>query len=261
MDLSKHTRMPALFVGHGSPMNALADNRYTQALRQQAQRMPRPSAVLCVSAHWYTHCTSVTAMPKPKTIHDFGGFPKALFDIEYPAPGDPQLADKVQSLLAPMTVPADFSWGLDHGAWQVLVHLYQQADIPVIQLSIDATQSPHFHYDLGRRLAPLRDAGVLLLGSGNIVHNLRRMQRADDAPPFDWASRFAAVVRTAVLARDHDSLINFGKYGEDARLSVPTPEHYLPLLYILGAQAAAEQAQVFVEGIENGSLDMMSFSV
>ena len=141
------------------------------------------------------------------------------------------------------------------------MHLYPQADIPVIQLSIDATQSPHFHYDLGRRLAPLRDAGVLLLGSGNIVHNLRRMQRIDDAPPFDWAARFASAARTAVLARDHDSLINFGKYGEDARLSVPTPEHYLPLLYILGAQAPTDPAQVFVEGIESGSLDMMSFSV
>lgn len=261
MELSKQTRMPALFVGHGSPMNALADNRYTQALQDQAKRMPRPSAILCVSAHWYTRCTSVTASPHLKTIHDFGGFPQALFDIQYPAPGDPPLAEKVQCLLHPMTVPADFTWGLDHGAWQVLVHLYPKADIPVIQLSIDSTQTAHFHYELGRRLAPLRDAGVLLLGSGNIVHNLRLMQRADDAPPFDWAARFAAEIRTAVLARDHDSLINYGKFGDAARLSVPTPEHYLPLLYILGAQSAADQAQVFVDGIENGSLDMMSFSV
>ena len=259
--VSSTQRMPALFVGHGSPMNALADNRYTRALRKQAQQFPRPAAVLCVSAHWYTQGTAVTAMPKPKTIHDFGGFPQALFDVQYPAPGDPRLAAKVQSLLAPMDVPADFSWGLDHGAWQVLVHLYPEADIPVIQLSIDARQPPRFHYDLGRRLAPLRDVGVLLLGSGNIVHNLRRMQRVDDAPAYDWAARFAAAVRTAVLTRDHDSLINYERWGDDAQLSVPTPEHYLPLLYVLGAQSATDSAQVFVEGIDNGSLDMMSFSV
>ncbi len=261
MNLSVNTRMPAIFAGHGSPMNALSDNRYTQALRAQAALMPRPAGILCVSAHWYTDCTSITAMARPRTIHDFSGFPQALFDVQYPAPGDPQLAQKVQSLLLPMAVPADFSWGLDHGAWQLLVHLYPQADIPVVQLAIDATQNARFHYELGRRLAPLRDQGVLLLGSGNIVHNLREMRRGEDAPPFDWAARFAASVRKAVLAHDHESLIDYGAFGNDARLAVPTPEHYLPLLYVLGAQAPTEHARVFVEGIEHGSLDMMSFSL
>jgi 4,5-DOPA dioxygenase extradiol len=251
-------RMPAIFFGHGTPMNTLAQNRYTEAWRELGESVPRPRAILCVSAHWYTHGTGVTAMQRPETIHDFYGFPQALFDVQYPAPGDPALAARARDLLAPVDVGLDQTWGLDHGTWSVLVHAFPDASVPVVQLSIDGMQPPRFHYDLGRRLAPLRDEGVLVIGSGNVVHNLRVLNRRDDAPAFDWAVRFNDRVREALARRDHDVLIDYAAGGEDAALSVPTPEHYLPLLYVAALQAEDEPMSFPVDGIDKGSLGMLT---
>ena len=255
------TRMPVIFFGHGSPMNTLGSNRYTAAWRSLGAAVPRARAILAISAHWYTRGTAVTAMAKPRTIHDFGGFPQALFDVRYPAPGDPALAARVRELLAPVEVQLDASWGLDHGTWSVLAHAFPEADVPVVQLSMDATQPPEFHYQLGRRLAPLRDEGVLVVGSGNVVHNLMLMRRGEDVPAFDWARRFNDAVRAALAAGDHRTLIEFERLGADARLSVPTPEHYLPLLYIAGLQAEGETLAFVVDGYEFGSLGMLTAAV
>ena len=220
----------------------------------------KPKAILFVSAHWYTRGTAVTAMDKPKTIHDFHGFPQELFDVEYPAPGDPALAARVRELLAPTEVALDRSWGLDHGTWSVLKHAFPGADIPVVQLSIDATRPAAFHFALGTRLSPLRDEGILIAASGNVVHNLRMMGR-DGGAPCDWAVRFDEYVRDALTTRQYDRLIEYHQAGEDARLAVPTPEHYLPLLYVLGAQREDETAAVAVDGIELGSIAMLSVVV
>jgi 4,5-DOPA dioxygenase extradiol len=255
--LSDNKRMPAIFVGHGSPMNAISSNRYTQAWAARAALMPRPRAILSVSAHWFTRGTMATAMLHPKTIHDFGGFPQALYQVQYPAPGNPDLAAEVQALLKPANPVLDHAWGLDHGTWQVAIHMFPRADIPIVQLSIDATQAPQFHYELGKRLSPLRESGVLILGSGNIVHNLGLMVRREDAPAFDWSARFSEHVRGSIARRDHAALIDYSGQGRDSRLSVPTPEHYLPLLYVLGTQRDVDPADIFVEGSVHGSLDMM----
>lgn len=249
--------MPVVFFGHGSPMNTLEHNQYTEAWRRIGESIPRPKAILCVSAHWYTEGTAVTAMSRPKTIHDFYGFPQALFDVQYPASGEPELAARVRGLLAPLEVGLDDSWGLDHGTWSVLKHVYPKADVPVVQLSIDGTQPPQFHYETGRRLAPLRDEGVLIAGSGNVVHNLRLMKRGG-GKAFDWAARFNETIRTALANRDHRALVDFAKLGEDARLSVPTPEHYLPLLYIAGLQGADEAMAFPVDGYDLGSISMLT---
>lgn len=249
-------RMPVAFFGHGSPMNTLDRNRYTEAWRKVGDSIPTPKAIVCVSAHWYTEGTAVTAMSRPRTIHDFYGFPQALFDIQYPAPGQPGIARRVRDLLAPVDVALDDSWGLDHGTWSVLKHAYPKADIPVIQLSIDGTQPPQFHYDIARRLAPLRDEGILVTGSGNVVHNLRLMRPG--AQPFDWAVRFNESIREALAARDHATLIDFEKLGADARLSVPTPEHYLPLLYVAGLQREDESMTFPVDGYDLGSVSMLT---
>jgi 4,5-DOPA dioxygenase extradiol len=255
----KSAKMPAVFFGHGSPMNAIERTRYSEAWRALGESLPRPHAVLAVSAHWYTRGTLVTADERPKTIHDFYGFPKALSDMQYPAPGDPALAERVRALLAPVEVRPDRSWGLDHGTWSVLAHVYPKADIPVLQLSIDATQPPRLHYDLGRKLAPLRDEGVLVAGFGNVVHNLQAMRRTRNAAPFDWAARFEGGIRKALVERDHDALIHYEeRFGEDARLSVPTPEHYLPLLYVAGAQGEGEALSIAVDGIDLGSISMLT---
>jgi 4,5-DOPA dioxygenase extradiol len=251
-------RMPALFLGHGSPMNALEQNRHTQAWRELGATLPRPKAILAVSAHWYIRGTAVTAMPQPKTIHDFGGFPQALFDMRYPAPGDPVLATRVKDLLSPLDVGLDMSWGLDHGTWSVLTHVYPDADIPVVQLAIDAKQPAEFHYRLGARLGALRDAGVLILGSGNVVHNLRAIDWRPDAPGYDWAQRFDATVGDCLERNDHAALIAYENFGSDGRLSVPTPEHYLPLLYVIGLQQAGESVSFPTEGTQNGSISMRS---
>lgn len=256
-----NARMPVIFFGHGSPMNTLARNRYTEAWRGLGARAPRPKAILAISAHWYTRGTAVTAMAKPKTIHDFGGFPQALFEVKYLAPGDPELAARVRELLTPVPVDLDQSWGLDHGTWSVLAHAYPDAAIPVVQLSMDGTKPASFHYRLARRLVPLREEGVLVVGSGNVVHNLMLMRRAGDGPAFDWAKRFNDRVRSALACGDHQALIEFEGAGKDARLSVPTPEHYLPLLYIAALQTEGEAMEFSVDGYEAGSLGMLTAAV
>jgi 4,5-DOPA dioxygenase extradiol len=259
MNTPQTARMPAVFFGHGSPMNAIEDNPYARAWERFGRETAKPRAILCVSAHWYTRGTAVTAMDRPRTIHDFGGFPQALFDMQYPAPGDPALAARVTELLAPIEVHADRAWGLDHGTWSVLAHVYPKADIPVVQLSIDGTQRAAYHYDLGRRLAPLRDEGVLIVGSGDTVHNLRTMHRGGGAP-FDWAARFNDAMRDHILRGEHAPVIDYEKMAE-AHLAVPTPEHFLPLLYVIGAQQSGEQAKVLTDGIDMGSVSMFSVAV
>lgn len=252
--------MPVVFVGHGSPMNALGGS-YADTWRVLGESLPRPRAILCISAHWYVEETAVTAMAAPRTIHDFGGFPRELYEIAYPAPGDAGLADRVAELLAPLPVRHDQEWGLDHGAWSVLMHMFPQADIPVLQLSIDQRQPPAFHYDLGRKLAALRDEGVLIVGSGDWVHNLRVAIRALDAAPFDWAERFNAKVKDLIANGDHAPLIDWMGLGQDARLSIPTDEHYLPLLYVLGAQGPSDRAFFFNDTIELGAISMTGVAI
>ena len=253
--------MPAVFFGHGSPMNTLEYNRYTETWRRLGETLPKPKAILAISAHWYTRGTAVTAMEQPRTIHDFGGFPQELFAVQYPTSGDPALAERVRELLAPVEVTLDSSWGLDHGTWSVLVHAYPQADVPVVQLSIDGTKPPRFHYDLAQKLAPLRDEGVLIIGSGNVVHNLGRIQWAEAAKPYDWAVRFNDAVRVHLTAYDYGPLIDYVVLGEDARLSVPTPEHYLPLLYVIAQQDENEIISLPIDGIEYGSIGMLTVVV
>ena len=253
-------RLPAIFLGHGNPMNALQENAWTRAWAALGAGLgPRPRAVLAISAHWYVPGTAVTAMAAPRTIHDFGGFPRELFAMRYPAPGDPALAAQVAELLAPLQVEADQSWGLDHGTWSVLCHVFPQADVPVVQLSIDETRPPAFHYELGTRLRPLRDEGVLIVGSGDVVHNLEAYAWGRrPAQPYDWALRFESTVRERLTAGDHATLVDYAALGEDALLSVPTPEHYLPLLYVLGASEPEESVTFPTEGIDGGSVSMLA---
>ena len=252
-------RMPTIFFGHGNPMNALLDNAYSRGWSSIGASIPRPTAVLSISAHWYVDASAVTAMPTPRTIHDFGGFPRELFECQYPAPGDPALAKRVQQALAPMEVLSDHAWGLDHGTWSVLRHVFPHAEIPVVQLSIDKGKGGDFHYDVGRKLQPLRDEGVLIMGSGDIVHNLHTYAWGRHAvDPYDWALRFEQRARELMLAGDHHPLIDYETLGSDALLSVPTPDHYLPLLYVLGASYAGERIAFPVEGIDGGSVSMLT---
>ena len=251
-------RMPVVFFGHGNPMNAIQSNAWTEAWNEVGAAMPRPRAILSISAHWYLPGTSVTAMPAPRTIHDFGGFPRELYRVEYPAPGDPALASRVQSLLAPTPVDLDEHWGLDHGTWSVLRHVFPEADVPVIQLRIDETQPPAFHYELGRRLAPLRGDGVLVMGSGNLVHNLHAYGWGRHSmEPYDWAVRFESVARDLMRRGEHGPLVAYESLGGDALLSVPTPDHYLPLLYVLGLRGQEEAVSFPVEGFDGGSISML----
>jgi 4,5-DOPA dioxygenase extradiol len=250
--------MPALFIGHGSPMNAIDDGPYTRAWRKLATVLPEPRAILVISAHWYTRGTAVTAMERPRTIHDFSGFPPQLYGCQYPAPGDPALAKQVAAMLAPQAVTLDDAWGLDHGAWSVLLHLYPAANIPVLQIALDAGLQPAQHFELARRLQPLRDCGVLILGTGNVVHNLQRMQRAGDAPPAPWAERFNDFVRRAVMAGDDEALIHYDRQGPDALNSVPTVEHYLPLLYVLAQRRADDEVSVPIDGVALATISMLS---
>lgn len=254
--MSAARAMPVLFVGHGSPMNAIEDNEFSRGWRALARRLPRPRAILCVSAHWETRGAAVTAVERPETIHDFYGFPEALFAIEYRAPGDPKLAGRVAALLAPEPVRLADDWGLDHGAWSVLHIMYPEADIPVVQLGIDTTRTGAFHLDLARRLAPLREDGVLVLGSGNIVHNLRYFRR-DRAPALDWAARFDAAVRDRIASGDAPALARLDALGPDARLAVPTPEHYLPLLYALALRRDDDRLSFFND-VVTSSISMTS---
>jgi 4,5-DOPA dioxygenase extradiol len=255
--------MPVIFFGHGNPMNAIEENAYTKAWVEIGRRLPRPKAILAVSAHWYLPATLVTAMDKPRTIHDFGGFPKPLSQVTYPAPGDAALAARVQELLAPVTtVQSDTHWGLDHGTWSVLCRVFPGADIPVVQLSIDETQPPPFHYELGKRLAPLRDEDVLVIGSGNLVHNLHTYAWGrHPVEPFDWAVRFEARAREFLLDRDHEPLIDYESLGRDAFLSIPTPDHYLPLLYVIAQQRDTDRVGFPVEGVDGGSVSMLTVEI
>jgi len=254
--------MPAIFFGHGNPMNALSRNAYTEGWASIGKSIPRPKAVLAVSAHWYLPGTAVTTNIAPRTIHDFGGFPRELYQVEYPAPGSPELARHVKDILSPVQVALDESWGLDHGTWAVLRHVFPDTDIPVVQLSIDETQPPQFHYEIGKRLAPLREEGVLVMGSGNIVHNLHAYAWGNHGVnPFDWAVRFEKHARELLLKDDDDLLIAYEKLGQDALLSIPTPDHYLPLLYVIGARKEGEQVSFPVEGVDGGSVSMLAVQI
>ena len=252
-------RMPAIFFGHGNPMNALAGNAYTQAWSKIGAGIPRPKAILAISAHWYVPYVAVTGMKEPRTIHDFGGFPRELFEFAYPAPGDSALAMRIRELLEPVDAGIDSQWGLDHGTWSVLCHVFPHADIPVVQLSIDETQPPQFHFQAGKLLAPLRDENVLVIGSGNIVHNLHAYAWGrHPAEPFDWAVRFDGRVRELLAANDMASLVDYESLGRDALLSAPTPDHYLPLLYIAGMLADEDPISFPVAGMDGGSISMLS---
>lgn len=252
-------RMPALFIGHGNPMNAIQENPWTRRWREIGRSLPRPRAILTVSAHWYPPATLVTSNETPPTIHDFGGFPRELYEVQYPAPGSPQIASEVVEALHPIAAGLDARWGLDHGTWSVLAHLFPEADVPVVQMSVDESKDPRFHYEAGMRLAPLRDKGVLILGSGNIVHNLHAYAWGRTAPePFDWATRFEMKTREAMIAGNDEALVEYEALGKDALLSVPTPEHYLPLLYILGSRHAGDKVSFPVEGVDGGSVSMLS---
>lgn len=254
--------MPVIFFGHGNPMNALAENAWTEGWARIGREIPRPKAILCISAHWFIPETAVTVTERPRTIHDFGGFPQELFEVNYPAWGSPELAMRVGELLAPTDVKMDKRWGLDHGTWSVLCHVYPDADIPVVQLSIDETQPAEFHYGLARRLAPLRDEGVLICGSGNLVHNLHAYAWGRHVPePLDWALRFETLAREMMLRGEHEPLIDYELLGKDALLSAPTPEHYLPLLYVLGLQDEGERVSFPVEGFDGGSISMLSVQI
>ena len=254
--------MPAIFFGHGNPMNALAKNAWTDGWSAVGEVSPRPKAVLAVSAHWYVPATMVTASLSPRTIHDFGGFPRELYAVEYPAPGSLELAERVRELLAPTHVEMDERWGLDHGTWSVLCHVFPKADVPVVQLSIDETQPPEFHYQLGRRLAPLRDEGVLVIGSGNIVHNLHTYAWGRHmVEPFDWAVRFEEEARALLLRGDDAPLVAYETLGGDARLSIPTPEHYLPLLYVIATRREGDAVTFPVEGVDGGSVSMLTVKI
>jgi 4,5-DOPA dioxygenase extradiol len=262
--------IPAIFFGHGNPMNAVMKNAYTDGWAAIGNSIPRPTAILCVSAHWYLPGTAVTAMPAPRTIHDFGGFPRELYQVEYPAPGSPELAKRVQQLLAPVvssnepgkTVELDQSWGLDHGTWSVLCHVFPKADIPVVQLSIDETRPPEFHYALGKLLAPLRDEGVLVIGSGNMIHNLHTYAWGKhEVQPFDWAVRFETQGRELLLKGNDRPLIEYESLGRDAMLSAPTPEHYLPLLYVIASRRQADEVSFPVAGFDGGSISMLTVQI
>ena len=254
--------MPAIFFGHGNPMNALAKNDWTEAWAAIGRTIPTPRAILCVSAHWYLPATLVTTMATPRTIHDFGGFPRELFQVQYPAPGDPELAQQIRDLLKPTDVGLDHSWGLDHGTWSVLCHVFPNADVPVVQLSIDETKPAAFHFELGKRLAPLRDEGILICGSGNLVHNLHTYAWGRHLPePYDWAVRFETTARELMQNRTFEPLINYETLGRDALLSIPTPDHYLPLVYVLGAARENDAISFPVEGVDGGSISMLAVSV
>ena len=254
--------MPAVFVGHGNPMNAVESNSYTAGWEALARSIPTPRAIVSISAHWYVRGTRVTAMERPRTIHDFGGFPRELYDVQYPAPGDPKLAERLQKLLSPTRVDPDTAWGLDHGTWSVLVRMYPKAHIPVVQLSIDRTQPPSVHYEIARRLAPLRDEGILLFGSGNLVHNLEAYSWGAHRPePYPWALEFDSRVRKALAEGRHEPLVGYDAMGEVAEMAVPTPDHYLPFLYILAQRRPGEPCSYPVDGFDGGSISMTAVRV
>lgn len=252
--------MPSFFLGHGSPMNAIEENEFVDGLRDLAKSIPKPQAILCISAHWVTDGTFVTAMEKPPTIHDFGGFPKALFDVQYPAPGSPDLAKLVQSTVKSQNVKLDYEWGLDHGAWSVIKHIYPNADVPIVQLSMDYKCSPEQHFALAKELAPLRNQGILIIGSGNIVHNLRMVawDRLNEVYGFDWALDVDQKVKDWINKEDYQSLIQIRNHGKEFEWAIPTAEHYLPLLYTLGSKLNSDSVSFFNAKPVAGALTMTS---
>ena len=254
--------LPAIFFGHGNPMNAVLDNRYTDGWRRIGGKLIRPKAILSISAHWYVPETGVTISTSPRTIHDFGGFPRELYQVQYPAPGDPDLARRVQKMLAPLEVRLDNSWGLDHGTWSVLRHVYPDADIPIVQLSIDETQPASFHFEIGRKLAPLRNEGVLIVGSGNLVHNLHTYAWGRHmADPYDWAVHFETEAKQMMMSGEYKSLVDYERLGPEAMLSIPTPDHYLPMLYVIATRQQNESVTFPVEGVDDGSISMLSVQI
>ena len=257
-------QMPVLFLGHGSPMNAIEENEFVIGFKNLGTTLPRPNAILCISAHWETRGTFVTAMDRPQTIHDFGGFPKELFDVQYPAPGSPELAQEAKTDIKKTAVGLDYQWGLDHGAWSVIKHLYPRADVPVIQLSLDYEQGAQYHYDLAKDLAALRRRGVLIIGSGNMVHNLRMIAWDKlNAPEYgyDWAIEASEKMKKFILSDDHHGLINYRSQGKSFDLAIPTPEHYLPLLYALALKGDNEKVSLFNDKPVAGSLTMTSLRI
>ena len=262
--LDSTERMPVLFLGHGSPMNAIEENEFVQGWREIGKTLPKPNAVLCVSAHWETKGTFVTAMEKPKTIHDFVGFSEELYKVQYPAPGSLELAKRVKDIVNKTEVGLDDKWGLDHGAWSVIKHLYPEADVPVIQLSLDYQRSPGYHYELAKELAPLRNKGVLIIGSGNMVHNLRMVdwRRLNEANySYDWATEASEKIKKSILSDDHKKLLNYQSQGNEFNLAIPTPEHYLPLLYSLALKQENEMISLFNDKAVGGSLTMTSLKM
>jgi 4,5-DOPA dioxygenase extradiol len=257
-------KMPVLFIGHGSPMNAIEDNEFVHEWRVIGKSLSRPNAILCISAHWETRGTFVTAMVKPITIHDFGGFPRTLFNVQYPAPGSPELAKETKHIIKSTEVGLDEKWGLDHGSWSVIKHLYPKADVPVVQLSLDYSQTPQYHYDLAKELASLRNKGVLIIGSGNIVHNLGMVvwdKLNTDDYSFDWAQEAREKMKNYIVDGDHQSLINYKSQGREFKLSIPTPEHFLPLLYALALKDQSEKVSFFNDKTIAGSLAMTSVKI
>ncbi len=259
---SNTDKMPVLFLGHGTPMNAIEENEFVQGFRNIGSQI-KPNAILCISAHWETKGTYVTAMENPRTIHDFGGFPEELFNVQYPAVGNPELAVETQKLITKTEVGLDHHWGLDHGAWSVIKHMYPNADIPVIQMSLDYTQPPQYHYELAKELALLRKKGVLIVGSGNMVHNLRRMVRAklNADYAFDWAREANEKMKEYIIKGDHKPLINYTSQGDAFKIAIPTPEHYLPMLYTLALKEENEEVEIFNDKAVGGSLSMTSLRI
>jgi len=251
--------MPVLFIGHGSPMNGIEDNEFSRRWAKMAQEIPVPKAVLVISAHWFTRGTKITAMENPQTIHDFGGFPAELFAVQYPSPGNPELARETASLLKSAHVELDHDWGLDHGTWTIIRHMYPNANIPVLQLSIDYTKGPQYHYELSKELSALRKKGVLIAGSGNMVHNLRMVSwEMINGGGYDWANEINDKFKSLILNSEHQALINYQSLGKEAMLAIPTPEHYLPLMYSLGLQGKGDQVSFFNDRAVGGSLTMTS---
>lgn len=257
-------RMPVLFLGHGNPMNAIEENQFVEGFRNLAKTLPRPNAILCISAHWYINGTKVTAMKTPPTIHDFGGFPRELYEVQYLAQGSPELANETKQLLSPALVELDQKWGLDHGAWSVIKHLYPAADVPVIELSIDYTKSPDYHYELAKQLGSLRDKGILIIGSGNIVHNLGLVDWANfdrDDYGLDWAKEAKETINKWILDGNYQSIIQYKNQIRAIQLAVPTPDHYLPLIYTLGLKSETDNIELFNDKMVAGSLSMTSLKI
>jgi len=261
---SNTERMPLLFLGHGSPMNAIEENEFVKGFRDIAKRIPKPNAILCISAHWFIKGTKVTSMEMPKTIHDFYGFPQELYEVQYPAKGSPILANEVKNLLMPNLVELDYDWGIDHGAWSVIKHLYPKADIPVVQLSIDYTKPASFHFEIAKKLSELRNKGVLIIGSGNIVHNLRLVDYGNfdkDNYGYDWAIEAKETINRFLLDGNYESIINYEKQSKSIQLAIPSSDHYLPLIYILALKQKEENITLFNDKLVGGSLSMTSLII